>query len=65
MPTIQEQFTYEEISNHFEKDTHIGVQGLEIEKIHVLYGETSPEDILSTIIYLMIIKSKIWKVRLR
>ena len=46
MPTIQEQFKFEEIVGHFEKDSHIGVQGLEIEKIHVLYGETSEEDIL-------------------
>ena len=54
MPTIQEQFTYEEISNHFEKDTHIGVQGLEIEKIHVLYGETSPEDIFAVFMIQMV-----------
>ena len=46
MPTIQEQFAFEEITGHFERDTHIGVQDQEIEKVYVLYGETSPEDIL-------------------
>lgn len=46
MPTIQEQFTFQQLPEHFEKDTHIGIQGLEIARIHILYGETPIEDIL-------------------
>ncbi len=46
MRTIQEQFTFQSLADHFEKDTHIDVQALEIENIHVLYGETPIEDIL-------------------
>jgi len=46
MPTIREQFTYQEIPNHFERDTHIAIQHIEIDQIKVLYGETAQEDIL-------------------
>ncbi len=46
MPTIQEQFTFQQLSDHFENDSHIGIQHLEIDRIHAIYGETSQEDIL-------------------
>lgn len=45
MPTIQEQFEYKRIPDYFEKDTHTEVQGLEIDSIKVLYGESSDQDI--------------------
>ncbi len=50
MQTIQEQFTFQQIPEHFERDTHIGVQHLDIEKFHVLNGDSPNEDIL-VIIY--------------
>ena len=46
MLSIQEQFTFQLKSDFFEKDTHVDIQGLEIEKIQVLSGETASEDIL-------------------
>ena len=46
MPTIQEQFSFQVLPNHFERDTHLGIQGLNIEKIHILSGESPHEDIL-------------------
>ena len=46
MPTIQEQFSFQVLPNHFERDTHLGIQGLNIEKIHVLSGESPNEDVL-------------------
>lgn len=44
--TIADQFTHQKLANHFEKDTHIHVQGLEIHKVHVLAGETPDKDII-------------------
>ncbi len=46
MLNIQEQFSFQLQNDFFEKDTHIGVQDLEIERIQVLSGETASEDIL-------------------
>lgn len=46
MPTIQEQFSFQILPNHFEQDSHLGIQGLNIEKIHILSGESPDEDIL-------------------
>jgi len=46
MPTIQEQFSFQQLPNHFEQDTHIALQNAVIDQIHILYGETSQEDIL-------------------
>ena len=44
--TIADQFTFQKVPNHFEQDTHIHVQGLEIHKVHVLAGETPEKDII-------------------
>ena len=44
--TIADQFTHQKLPNHFERDTHIYVQGLEIHKVHVLAGETAEKDII-------------------
>ena len=44
--SIADQFTYQKLPNHFERDTHIHVQGLEIYKVHVLAGETPEKDII-------------------
>ena len=46
MPTIKDQFSFEILPDHFEPDTHIEVQGLNIEKIHILSGESPHEDIV-------------------
>ncbi len=46
MKSIQDQFSFEILENHFEKDNHIGVQDKEINNFHILHGETSTEDIL-------------------
>lgn len=46
MLTIQEQFSFQVLPNHFERDTHLGIQGLNIEKIQILSGESPHEDIL-------------------
>jgi len=46
MLSIQEQFSFQLKNDFFEKDTHIDIQDLEIEKIQVLSGETANEDIL-------------------
>ena len=44
--TIADQFTFQKEPSHFERDTHIHVQGLEISKVHVLAGETPEQDII-------------------
>jgi len=44
--SIADQFTYQKLPNHFDRDTHIHVQGLEIHKVHVLAGETAEKDII-------------------
>ncbi len=46
MPGIKEQFSFQTLSKHFEQDTHIDVQHLEIDSIHLLHGETAQEDVL-------------------
>ena len=46
MPSIQEQFQFEITRSHFEIDTHIEVQNLEIEDLRVLSGESADKDIL-------------------
>ncbi len=46
MSTIQEQFSFQVLPNHFERDTHLGIQGLNIEKMHILSGESPDEDVL-------------------
>ncbi len=46
MTSIKEQFRYEKLSGFYEQDTHLGIQGLEIERLQILNGESPPEDIL-------------------
>ena len=46
MTSIKNQFTSNLITNFFEKDTHIGVGRLKVDKIRILSGSTSEEDII-------------------
>jgi len=46
MTSIKDQFTSETILSHFESDPHTGVDKLEIDRIRVLSGETSIDDII-------------------
>ncbi|MEM1120446.1 MAG: hypothetical protein AAGJ18_08335 [Bacteroidota bacterium] len=44
--TIADQFTFQKLPQHFERDTHIHVQNLTIYKVHVLAGATPEKDII-------------------
>ena len=46
MPSIKEQFKFQLTSAHFERDSHIDVQNLDIEKLRILSGESADKDIL-------------------
>jgi len=46
MSTLQEQFKFQTVKSHFEIDTHIEVQNLDIQNIRVLSGESADKDIL-------------------
>ncbi|MFK7810745.1 MAG: hypothetical protein AB8F74_23255, partial [Saprospiraceae bacterium] len=46
MPSIKEQFQHNLITDFYEPDTHLGVQGLEIERLQMLNGENPQESIL-------------------
>ncbi len=46
MSSIQDQFTSKKNQNYFEKDPHLGVDNLEIDRIRVLSGETSEADVI-------------------
>jgi len=46
MSSIQEQFQFQINRSHFEADTHIEIQNLEIENLRVLSGESADKDIL-------------------
>ena len=46
MLTLQEQFRFQLLENHFEDDPHLEVQGLDVARIRVLHGESAPDDIL-------------------
>ena len=60
MPTIQEQFSFQVLPNHFERDTHLGIQGLNIEKIHILSGESPNEDVLVVLNGLLLHFGEYW-----
>lgn len=49
MLSIKEQFSFEKLPQHFEKDSHIDLQGLAIEELRVLAGESPQEDILAVL----------------
>lgn len=44
--SIVSQLEYEIINDHFEKDTHVDIQGLEIDQYRILAGETPNHDVL-------------------
>ena len=46
MKSIKDQFTSKTIFDHFEPDPHLEVDQLEVDRISVLSGETSDEDII-------------------
>ena len=47
--TIKEQFSFVELPNYFEVDTHQDIQQLEIEAFRILPGESAHEDVLVVI----------------
>ncbi len=49
MPSIKEQFSFQQLPDHFEKDTHIGIEGLAIQELRLLAGESPKEDLLVVI----------------
>jgi len=49
MADTSTQLDFSLIKNHFEKDTHIEIQGKPIERIHVLHGSTPKQDVIVVI----------------
>lgn len=46
MLSIKQQFQFQSVTSHFEVDTHTELQGLHIDKLRVLAGESADKDIL-------------------
>ncbi len=46
MPSLQDQFSFHIQSGHFEADPHHEVQGLQVDGVKILHGETAADDIL-------------------